>query len=111
MPEVTILEEAHSIVTGARNEEYGEPRDDFATSARMMSAYLSRKYQAPIELTPEDVPALMICVKLSRLANGFKRDSLLDIAGYAATWESVINANIRDLEPVEPANAPRKKQR
>ena len=38
-------------------------------------------------ITAEDVPLMMILLKVSREANKHKRDNLVDIAGYARTRE------------------------
>lgn len=84
---MSVLEEAQALVYGDRQGSYGHPRDNFAHTAGMLNAYLSHKLSAP--LTAEDVAAIMICVKLSRLKHAYKRDSVVDIAGYAATWERV----------------------
>jgi len=57
----------------------------------MMSQVLRRKLTAPI--TAEEIPLLMICVKLSRLENSPDHiDSLVDIAGYAETCAMVLEA-------------------
>jgi hypothetical protein len=80
-----ILQKAQKAVYGDRNIDYGKPGDDFACQAAMVSAYLSRKHKAKIELTAEDMPIIMILAKVSRLSNAYKEDSVVDIAGYAET--------------------------
>lgn len=82
--EGSILEEAGRLVYGDRQEAYGHPRDDFARSAQMMSAILGAGVRA------DQVPLLMIAVKISRLCERYKRDSVVDLAGYAATLERVM---------------------
>jgi hypothetical protein len=88
-PKETILQEAQRIIHGERNEAYGRPIDDFTCSAGMISAYLSRKLGVKVELGPEDIPILMILVKVSREAHSPKRDNLVDICGYAACLDWV----------------------
>lgn len=81
----SIAHEAHRLVHGDRGAQYGSPLDDFGRTAGMASALLQDKLKS--DLTAEDVALLMICVKLSRAANMMKRDTVVDIAGYAeALW-------------------------
>jgi hypothetical protein len=47
-------------------------------------------------MNPEQVPLMMIAVKLSRQINRPKRDNLVDIAGWARVAEE-IDAAQRDL--------------
>ncbi len=86
----TVLDRAKALVFGDRGGDYGPPKEDFACAAAMYSAYISRKYNIKLDLKAEDWPPVLICTKLSRLANRFKLDSLDDIAGYAQTWEMVM---------------------
>lgn len=73
-----VLAEANTLITGERNNQYGEPTQDFTRTARMWSAYLD------IEVKPHDVAAMMALLKLSRIAwQPEKRDSWVDLAGYA----------------------------
>lgn len=81
-----VLAEANRLITGERNNQYGEPTQDFTRTARMWSAYLG------INVKPHDVAALMALLKLSRIAwQPEKRDSWVDLAGYAGCgYETVI---------------------
>ncbi len=81
---MNILEEANSLVNGARQGDYGHPLDDFARTAKMWSAILGH------EVTPEQVGLCMCAVKISRQVNKPKRDNLVDLAGYAATVDMVL---------------------
>lgn len=78
-----LLDEAADLVDGDRNNQYGDPRQDFQRTAAMWAAYLG----VPIE--PHDVAAMMSLLKLSRIHwSPGKRDSWVDLAGYAACgWD------------------------
>lgn len=93
---VTILQEAQSLVHGARNADYGHPADDFAAVAKAFNAYIEKKYNTVGPLEATDVPIFQMIVKIMREANKPKRDNLVDIAGYAATLEMVHDAQGRD---------------
>jgi hypothetical protein len=81
----SILDTAKSITSGARQQDYGHPADDFERTAQMWTAILSRKLIANRCISAEDIPLCMIAVKLARQAHRHKRDNLVDIAGYART--------------------------
>ena len=86
----TILDEAAKVVTGQRREDYGGVRESFSRIAGMWSAYLG------VEVGPQDVSMMMILLKVARARAGIEatsepqRDSLVDIAGYAACSEMLI---------------------
>lgn len=78
----TVLEEAARIVGGDRGDDYGHPGDDFARTAGAWAALFGW------DVTPAQVALAMVVVKLSRLTETpAKRDSIVDIAGYARTYE------------------------
>lgn len=78
-PRADMLREAEQLVDGDRNNQYGDPRQDFQRTAAMWSAYLG------VEIAPHDVAALMAMLKISRIRwSPGKRDSWVDLAGYAA---------------------------
>lgn len=76
-----LLHQAHDIINGDRQKDYGPPEESFVRIAKMWSAYLG----API--FPQDVVNLMVLLKVCRAKNGYHYDSYLDIAGYAGLAE------------------------
>lgn len=81
----TILEEAQKLVYGNRQQDYGSPLTNHTHTATLFSAYLG------ITITPEQVCYLNILQKISRSKHGFKRDNIVDIAGYSANLEMIQN--------------------
>lgn len=94
MPEVKpardmLLETAQSLISGSRATEYGSAYSNFLTVSDMWTAYLQKKDTET--LSPHDVAALMILLKVARLASNPKSwDSWVDIAGYAALGAEVV---------------------
>ena len=81
---VEVLREAASLISGDREQDYGPPDRNFATIAGLWSQILRT------EITSQQVALCMIQLKMARMVNGggTKRDSLVDIAGYAGlAWE------------------------
>lgn len=77
----TICQEAQRLTHNDRNQDYGSPLDNFEHTASLWSAQLVGKLSSP--LTAEEVGILMILFKVSRAAHKLKRDTIVDIAGYA----------------------------
>ncbi|HEC65468.1 MAG TPA: hypothetical protein ENI23_09245 [bacterium] len=96
---LNILEEANDIVHGDRNEAYGHPKDNHNTTAIFFSHFLQRKYgvgTTPL-LDAEDVCFFNILQKISRSAESYRRDNLVDIAGYAANVEMIKDQEISTI--------------
>lgn len=90
----SLLAEALQIVSVDRNEAYGKPEDNFENIAAYWRSYLKQRFQLSLDLRPQDVAHMMILMKLARLATNMKhRDSLVDIAGYAACAEDCRKAD------------------
>ncbi|WP_416565073.1 DUF6378 domain-containing protein [Nocardia testacea] len=83
VPAPDVLAEAHTLIYGDREDQYGHPRESFARIAALWSAYLG------IEVTPADFANLMILMKTARTKSGYHRDSYVDIVGYAANAERI----------------------
>lgn len=87
-PKKSILDEAAEIVSGARRKAYGHPENNFGRISALWNAYLSGKPSGALPITNTDVSLLMILMKVARLIESpDHRDSLVDLAGYAATVE------------------------
>jgi len=80
----SVLQEAQRIVSGARQEAYGHPLDNFGQTAKMWSAVLG------MEVSAEQVALCMILVKISRQTHKPQRDNVVDMAGYAATLSMIV---------------------
>jgi hypothetical protein len=74
-----ILKKATHTVCHARQDQYGDPEDNFAAIARLWGEYLE------YGITPKDVATMMILFKVARATTGKAHlDNWVDIAGYAA---------------------------
>ena len=81
-----FLEEAEKLINGPRAKEYGPAKFHHERIAKIWSVILARA------VTPEEVVACMIGVKLARLAETIGHDdSWIDIIGYAALGGEIIN--------------------
>lgn len=81
-----LLEEAREAVMG-RGAAYGEPEDSFANITTLWNDYLRGTDEDPPyrELALEDVAIMLMLLKVARLMRSpMHRDSVVDIAGYAA---------------------------
>ena len=75
--EQTITDEAKTIVAGDRASDYGDANESFARIAKLWSAYVG------VTINSWDVAQMMILLKVSRAKTSRKRDTLVDIVGYA----------------------------
>lgn len=96
-PREEILREAIKCVCTDRNQQYGEPEDSFRMIGDLWGRYIAEKCLdvctdengeacCHVEILPEDVALMMVLFKVCRGATGEKitKDTLIDIAGYAA---------------------------
>lgn len=81
-PRQSALEEAISLTCGDRNVQYGDPLSDFKRIAALLNALEFSRLGRPLK--GSDVAVAMAALKLSRLTHDpSKRDSWVDLAGYA----------------------------
>jgi len=95
VPAETILQEAHRLVYGPRQDSYGHPFDDFSRTAAIVTAILGNKLKDGEQVVAEEVGLIQMAVKISRQVNHPKRDNMVDAAGYAATIQMVIEERKR----------------
>tara|TARA_R100000808_G_scaffold7062_1_gene20748 strand:- start:23136 stop:23441 length:306 start_codon:yes stop_codon:yes gene_type:complete len=95
-----IAEQASSIVSNDRQDQYGDPEKNFELIASYWNTYINNKYNTgdyEIELTSVDVATLMILLKVSRCTTGrFSIDNFRDICGYATLGGSLGTGVIGD---------------
>lgn len=77
-----ILSTASDLISGERHEEYGDAKDNFDRISGYWNAHLGLNNF----ITPRDVAAMMVLLKISRLHGDGPKDvdTYVDICGYAA---------------------------
>lgn len=78
-----ILRAAEQMVNGSRQEDYGEPEDNFSKIAKLWSAYCDFTF------TAHDVAMMLSLMKVGRISAAYKQgkyneDSYVDGPGYIA---------------------------
>jgi hypothetical protein len=96
----SILEEAISVTGTDRPSEYGHPLDHFSKTVGAINAQFTdvvkrRLAEGKPMLEPEDWPRFLILDKVSRSTEAYKRDNMVDVSGYAQTYEWVIEERDR----------------
>lgn len=91
-PRVEALREAASLITGQRQQDYGSPEVNFQRIATIWNVL-----KPGTVFTPADVALLMTGLKLARAAEGYKRDSAIDGAGYLGLYVELSEAQIAAL--------------
>jgi hypothetical protein len=91
-----VLTEARGLITGDRNNQYGPPTQDFLRTAEILNAIGYRRPGGG-NLQPHDVAVIQIALKLSRVTwTPDKRDSWVDIAGYAGCGYECADEEVTD---------------
>lgn len=79
----SVLQEAERLVNGDRQQSYGDASESFERIADFWHTYLKTKLKDTEHISAKDVASMMILMKVSRSVTSSKRDSWVDIAGYA----------------------------
>jgi hypothetical protein len=85
----TVLEEAGSLIYGDRMEQYGNAERNFGDIGRLWEPILGRR------ISPEEVALCLLQLKVARAINDtrldrpIKRDTIVDLAGYAGCIEKI----------------------
>ena len=86
-----VLKQAEICVCGKRQQDYGNPEDNFGLIADLWNAYSGQKY------TAVDVAMMMALLKMARIKTGTGTDdSFVDLAGYAACAGEIAGNNRED---------------
>lgn len=89
-----ILNAAKQCVCHDRNEQYGEPENNFAVIARFWQEYIFGATGKTFNLTTFDVANMMVLFKVARAATAganANADSFVDMAGYAACGGEIVS--------------------
>ena len=96
-----ILDTALKCVNGERDEQYGNPENNFQTIANFWMIYLNSRMKSDnisVVIVPEDVAAMLALLKVSRIASGqAKDDNWVDLAGYAACGGEIQSAHAKEM--------------
>lgn len=93
----SVLEEAKSIVGGARQADYGTPLENHQRTADLWNAYLGTQ-----AITPRMVCMMNVLQKVSRDRHAPKHDNLVDIAGYAENAHLCAHPPAPQVQPPKP---------
>lgn len=89
-----ILDKAKEIVTKDRQAVYNDPEDNFKIISKYWSYYLGY----PVD--PADVAAMMILLKVARMAaNTEYLDNWIDVAGYAGCGGEIATKKETEIKP------------
>ncbi len=84
MTRAEILKKAEECVCGKRQQDYGNPENNFQVIANLWTDYLIGTGQE-VAVSAKDVAMMMALLKIARIAgNHATEDSFVDLAGYAA---------------------------
>jgi hypothetical protein len=83
---VAVLNDAFDAVCSDRNNDYGDPEDNFEDIAKLWTAYKNVPFtRGNVPFTRTDVAVFMMLVKIARMKTSpALKDHWVDIAGYAA---------------------------
>ena len=88
-PRAEVLSEATDLITGDRNVSYGTPTQNFTNIAEMWTTRFKHLLLPEARFEASDVGDAMILLKVARNIADTKRDTYVDIAGYAGcAWEA-----------------------
>ena len=90
------VEEAMTIVNGARQSDYGTPALNHGATADMWNTFIKRKSGADPGLSALDVCDMNILQKISRAANNYKEDNEVDKIGYTLNRLMIVEAEKKE---------------
>lgn len=95
MKRENILKTANECVNGARQQDYGNPEDNFKQIGKLWSAYTGHEY------SPVDVSIMLMLMKVGRIKTGKGTpDTYVDMCGYAACAGEIATTEKEDDDAV-----------
>ena len=88
----SVCKEADEIVSGERNEQYGDPVTNATKIAEIATPLLKDYLKDGVKLDGRAVCFFMIALKLARELHAHKRDSIVDAIGYLKILHMVSEA-------------------
>jgi hypothetical protein len=76
---VQLTQQAASLITGTRQQDYGPPVENFQRIANLWNDHMQTNI-----FTPRKVAELMLLLKMARTIQSPTEDSYVDAIGYAA---------------------------
>lgn len=89
----SILQEADSIVNGARKADYGSAKVSFDRIGQMTALMLTETEWGALQdrvILPTVITKMHQATKLTRESFAHKRDNLVDLAGYASLQNDIL---------------------
>lgn len=93
----SILQAADSLINGARRDSYGHPLDDYTRVAAMVTGLFHNLLKPGCSLSPEHIPMIMACMKLSREVQHSKRGNRIDSSEYIGLIDMIVKERDRRL--------------
>lgn len=93
----SVLQDALEIAGADRSRDYGHPLPNHERIANFWNTYIKNRDTPTAPLEAVDVAYMMMLMKLARLQHTFKRDSLVDIAGYVRCAEMIIQETDKEI--------------
>ena len=84
-----LLQEAHTLLTQERQQDYGDPRPNYQRAAKLAALLTD------LDLTERDIYVILVCVKLSRERSLQAHDNRADAAAYIAMLDYAIQQDAR----------------
>ena len=87
----SILEEAIEILNGSRQCDYGDPVESFKRIAQLANLMSNSN-----DFTPVKCCIVLMATKLTRESHKHKRDNLVDLCGYGAIMNRIIESETKE---------------
>ena len=99
----SILAVADGLINGARRSTYGHPADDYGRVSGAVNSFFSHLFKDGCGFRAEDIPVIVILIKISREVHCAKRGNRVDGAGYWGVIDMIHEERSRRSQQSEEA--------